>query len=50
MRYSQAESQILLSENSAPVYLRKVEARFNEEVERARHYLDPSSEQRITRV
>lgn len=46
----QAESQRLLSENSAPVYLRKVEARLTEEVERARHYLDPSTESRITKV
>ena len=46
----QAESQKLLAENSAPVYLRKVETRLTEEVERARHYLDPSTETRITKV
>ena len=47
---SQTESQRLLQENSAPVYLTKVEARLEEEVERSRHYLDPSTESRITKV
>ena len=46
----QAESQRLLEENSAPVYLAKVEVRLTEEVERARHYLDASTESRITKV
>jgi cullin 3 len=48
--FYKAESQRLLTENSAPVYLKKVEMRLNEEVERARHYLDPSTESRITKV
>lgn len=47
---TQTESQRLLAENSAPVYLTKVEARLDEEVERSRHYLDPSTETRITKV
>ena len=46
----QAESQSLLTENSAPVYLKKVESHLREEAERARHFLDPSTESRIVRV
>ena len=46
----QAESQSLLTENSAPVYLKKVETHLREEAERARHFLDPSTESRIVRV
>jgi len=38
------ESQKFLAENSTSVYINKVEARIEEEVERARHYLDPMSE------
>ena len=38
------ESQRFLAENSASVYIKKVEARIDEEAERARHYLDPSTE------
>ena len=41
------ESQKFLAENSASVYIHKVEARINEEAERATHYLDESTEQRI---
>ncbi|XP_019861283.1 PREDICTED: cullin-3-B-like [Amphimedon queenslandica] len=48
--FYKAESQKLLAENSAPVYLRKVEARLVEELERTHHYLDPSTESRITKV
>lgn len=44
------ESQKFLEENSASVYIRKVEARINEEAERATHYLDESTEQRIVEV
>lgn len=44
------ESQKFLEENSASVYIRKVEARINEEAERATHYLDESTEPRIVEV
>jgi len=44
------ESQKFLEENSASVYIRKVEARINEEAERATHYLDESTESRIVEV
>ena len=46
----QSESQRFLGENSASVYIKKVEARINEESERAKHYLDESTEQRIVAV
>ncbi|EEB19747.1 Cullin-3, putative [Pediculus humanus corporis] len=44
------ESQKFLAENSASVYIKKVEARINEEAERAKHYLDVSTETRIVEV
>lgn len=44
------ESQKFLGENSASVYIKKVEARINEEAERAKHYLDESTESRIVEV
>ncbi|XP_017484362.1 PREDICTED: cullin-3-like [Rhagoletis zephyria] len=44
------ESQKFLEENSASVYIRKVEQRINEEAERACHYLDASTEKIIVRV
>lgn len=44
------ESQKFLEENSASVYIHKVEARINEEAERATHYLDESTESRIVEV
>jgi len=44
------ESQKFLGENSASVYIKKVEARIIEEGERAKHYLDESTEQRIVEV
>lgn len=44
------ESQKFLEENSASVYIHKVEARINEEAERATHYLDESTEPRIVEV
>ncbi|CAF3505905.1 unnamed protein product, partial [Adineta steineri] len=44
------ESQKLLAENSASVYIHKVAARIGEEAERAVHYLDKSTEERIIRV
>lgn len=44
------ESQKFLAENSASVYIKKVEARIHEEAERATHYLDKSTEEPIVRV
>lgn len=44
------ESQNFLTENSASVYIRKVEARINEETERALHCLDKSTEEPIVKV
>ncbi len=44
------ESQKFLGENSASVYIKKVEARIHEEGERATHYLDKSTEGPIIRV
>lgn len=44
------ESQKFLAENSASVYIKKVEARINEEAERATHYLDKSTEEPIVKV
>ncbi|KAF6215627.1 hypothetical protein GE061_010383 [Apolygus lucorum] len=44
------ESQKFLAENSASVYIKKVEARINEEAERAKCYLDESTESYIVEV
>ncbi|XP_014674354.1 PREDICTED: cullin-3-A-like [Priapulus caudatus] len=44
------ESQRFLGENSASVYIKKVEARINEEAERAAHYLTKSTVDPIIRV
>lgn len=44
------ESQKFLEENSACIYIRKVEARITEEADRAKHYLDISTECRIIEV
>ncbi|CAK8698385.1 unnamed protein product [Clavelina lepadiformis] len=44
------ESHKFLAENSASVYIKKVEARIDEEAERARHYLDPSTEPEMIAV
>ena len=44
------ESQKFLGENSASVYIKKVEARIIEEGDRAKHYLDESTESRIVEV
>ncbi len=46
----QMESQKFLAENSASVYIKKVEARIHEEGERATHYLDKTTEVPIIRV
>lgn len=44
------ESQKFLEENSASVYIRKVEARIDEEANRATYYLDESTVPRIVKV
>lgn len=44
------ESQQFLAENNASVYIRQVETRIEEEVNRSTHYLDPSTEPRILKV
>merc|ERR1719273_594501 len=48
--FYQIESQKFLDENSTSAYIRKVEARITEEGERAKHYLDESTEVRIVEV
>ncbi|KAF7283447.1 cullin 3 [Rhynchophorus ferrugineus] len=48
--FYKVESQKFLAENSASVYIKKVEARINEESDRAKHYLDESTECRIVEV
>ncbi|XP_060566573.1 cullin-3-like [Ruditapes philippinarum] len=48
--FYQAESQKFLAENSASMYIKKVEARINEEAERATHYLDKTTEEPIVKV
>jgi len=44
------ESQILLAENDASVYLQKVETRMQEELERARDCLAPTTEKKIIEI
>lgn len=44
------ESQMLLDENSASIYITKAESRINEEAERSKNYLDVSTESRIVQV
>ncbi|CAN9500899.1 unnamed protein product [Ophioblennius macclurei] len=44
------ESQKLLSENCATVYIRKVEARINDEMERVVHCLDKSTGEHIVKM
>ncbi len=39
-----------MEENSAEVYIKKVEQRINKEAERAKHYLDNSTELQIVAV
>uniref|UniRef100_A0A673YPC9 Cullin 3 n=1 Tax=Salmo trutta TaxID=8032 RepID=A0A673YPC9_SALTR len=48
--FFQMESQKFLAENSASVYIKKVEARINEEIERVLHCLDKSTEEPIVKV
>lgn len=47
---AQMESQKFLAENSASVYIKKVEARINEEIERVMHCLDKTTEEPIVKV
>lgn len=44
------ESQKFLAENSASVYIKKVEARIMEEMERVMHCLDKTTEEPIVKV
>lgn len=46
----QMQSQKFLAENSASVYIKKVEARINEEIEQVMHCLDKSTEEPIVKV
>lgn len=39
-----------MAENSASVYIKKVEARICEEAERAKHYLDKTTEEPVVKV
>lgn len=48
--FYKVESERFLAENSASVYIKKVEQRITEEGERAKHYLDPSTEKHIVKV
>jgi cullin 3 len=48
--FYRGESQRFLAENSASVYIRKVDERIKEESERANHYLDKSTEVHIVKV
>jgi cullin 3 len=48
--FYRVESQEFISSNSASDYMKKVEARIKEELERVAHYLDPSTEPKIKEV
>uniref|UniRef100_A0AAY4D8V1 Cullin family profile domain-containing protein n=1 Tax=Denticeps clupeoides TaxID=299321 RepID=A0AAY4D8V1_9TELE len=48
--FFQMESEKFLVENSASVYIKKVEARISEEIERVMHCLDKSTEEPIVKV
>ncbi|THD19632.1 putative e3 ubiquitin ligase cullin 2 component [Fasciola hepatica] len=49
--FYRAESENFLTENtSASLYIKKVEQRIEEEIKRAHHYLDPSTEAKIVSV
>lgn len=49
--FYRAESENFLAENtSASLYIKKVEQRIEEEIKRAHHYLDPSTEAKIVAV
>lgn len=44
------EAQEFMSTSDCPEYLRKIEKRLYEEIDRVKNYLDPATEARITRV
>lgn len=46
----QKEAAEYVQSNSASVYINKVHERLQDEAERAKHYLDPSTESRIAEV
>lgn len=48
--FFQIESQRFLAENDACLYIKKVEARINEELERVRHCCDKSTEEPIMKL
>ncbi|XP_060940711.1 cullin-3-like [Limanda limanda] len=48
--FFQMESEKFLAENNAIIYIRKVEARLNEEIGRVLHCLDKSTEESIVKV
>ncbi|XP_077415937.1 cullin-3-B-like isoform X1 [Vanacampus margaritifer] len=48
--FYQMESQRFLAENSTSIYIKRVEARINEEIERVKHCLDKSTEDSIVKV
>uniref|UniRef100_A0A3Q3WPV2 Cullin family profile domain-containing protein n=1 Tax=Mola mola TaxID=94237 RepID=A0A3Q3WPV2_MOLML len=48
--FFQMEAQKFLAENSASVYIKKVDARINEEIERVLHCLDKSTEEPIVKL
>ena len=47
---AQKEASEFISSCDCPDYLVKAEKRLNEEIERVKNYLDPSSEAKIMRV
>eukprot|EP01127_Copromyxa_protea_P005350 TRINITY_DN15293_c0_g1_i1.p1 TRINITY_DN15293_c0_g1~~TRINITY_DN15293_c0_g1_i1.p1 ORF type:complete len:736 (-),score=141.66 TRINITY_DN15293_c0_g1_i1:66-2273(-) len=49
-KFYRAESQNFISTNSASEYMKKVERRLEEEMERVKHYLDPGTESKIKEV
>eukprot|EP01094_Clydonella_sp_ATCC50884_P028172 TRINITY_DN8371_c0_g1_i2.p1 TRINITY_DN8371_c0_g1~~TRINITY_DN8371_c0_g1_i2.p1 ORF type:complete len:738 (+),score=239.95 TRINITY_DN8371_c0_g1_i2:74-2287(+) len=48
--FYRVESQEFIASNSCPDYMRKVEVRRQEELDRVRHYLDSSSEPKVREV
>ncbi|XP_019733322.1 cullin-3-B-like isoform X1 [Hippocampus comes] len=48
--FYQMESQRFLAENSTSIYIKRVEARIHEEIERVNHCLDKSTEDSILKV
>ncbi|CAG8500314.1 7437_t:CDS:10 [Cetraspora pellucida] len=48
--YYRVEGQMLVGECDAPEYMKKVEKRLNEEEQRVRHYLSPTTEPKIRNI